>query len=82
MSKDQLNKAQSLAKQSTASLGKFVDKLSEEKPEKNSGKKRKFESNLDDLKGEKSKNLQIIDHLLERQKKSIDDSVEESALRS
>lgn len=40
-SKDYLGKALALARKSTASIGKFTDKLPTEKPSKHTGKKRK-----------------------------------------
>lgn len=57
-------KAASLAKLSTASLGKFESKLKNERAPKNSGKKRQFETNVPgDLKSEKEKNLAAIESL-------------------
>lgn len=40
-SKDYLGKALALARKSTASIGKFTDKLHTEKPSRHTGKKRK-----------------------------------------
>lgn len=40
-SKDYLGKALSVAKTSTASIGKFTENLPKEKPPKNTGRKRK-----------------------------------------
>ncbi|XP_077980410.1 ribosome biogenesis regulatory protein homolog [Glandiceps talaboti] len=62
-SKDQLSKAALIAKHSTASIGKFERKLPKEKPPKNTGKKRKFEPNFGNMKGEKDKQMNILDTL-------------------
>ena len=76
-SKDELLKASNLAKQSTASLGKFTESLPKEKPMKKLGKKRKFESNLSDLSAEKERNLAIISNLTNKKPKvNIDKAVD------
>jgi len=62
---EDLKKAAELAKESTASLGKFQEKLNK-KLEKNSapkGAKRKFESNTGDMTQEKQKSLSILDSI-------------------
>lgn len=81
--KSDIDKAKHIAKHATASLGKFTERLPDETEPKNLGKKRKFESNTAaDMSEERSKNLKLIDQVLASQKKPIDDSAEESALRS
>jgi len=65
-SKDELHQAAVVAKVATASLGKFQKKLPDEKPLKNSGKKRKFESVNQDHGAEKSKNLDVLDKILNK----------------
>ncbi|CAG5116977.1 unnamed protein product [Candidula unifasciata] len=60
-SKDTLSKALVVARKSTASLGKFTEKLPKEKPSKFTGKKRKFEPSIGDLKNERERQLKILD---------------------
>ncbi|XP_059151383.1 ribosome biogenesis regulatory protein homolog [Physella acuta] len=60
-SKDYLSKALAIAHKSTASIGKFTEKLAKEKPSKYTGKKRKFEPTIGNLSQEKQKQLQILD---------------------
>jgi regulator of ribosome biosynthesis len=64
--KEDVVKAVSLAKASTASLGKFEQKLKHERAPKNSGKKRQFEPNIGDLKSEKEKNLGMLENLAKK----------------
>jgi len=45
-SKDYLGKALAVAKNSTASIGKFTESLPKEKPQKNMGRKRKVNVNF------------------------------------
>ncbi|KAM4029600.1 ribosome biogenesis regulatory protein homolog [Anomaloglossus baeobatrachus] len=59
-SKDQLGKALHVAKRSTASLGRFQDKLPHEKEPRNTGKKRKFQPLVGDFGAERSKQLEIL----------------------
>ncbi|MEQ2235283.1 Rhodanese- sulfurtransferase [Ilyodon furcidens] len=59
-SKDELAKAVNVAKTSTASVGRFQDRLPKEKPPKNSGKKRKFEPLIGDFSTEKQKQLELL----------------------
>jgi regulator of ribosome biosynthesis len=68
-SKEQLKKASMLAKQSTASVGKFTETLPDEKAPKNMGKRRQFEPNLGDLTKEKDKNLKIINEIMNKKPK-------------
>ena len=76
-SKEQLKKASVLAKQSTASVGRFTEALADEKAPKNSGKRRQFEPNFGDLNKEKDKNLKIIEDLMKkRPKMDVDKAVE------
>lgn len=81
LSKDELNKAQRLANVSTASLGKFNKSLPDEKPGKNLGKRRKFESNLDRIGDEKQRSIDLATQILAKQKAPIDDADEEQVLR-
>lgn len=80
LNKDQLAKARVLAKESTASLGKFAEDLPDEKPAKNMGKKRKFESNLDNMQEEKDRNLELASQILANQVQKIDASEEDKVL--
>ncbi|XP_072267207.1 ribosome biogenesis regulatory protein homolog [Pyxicephalus adspersus] len=59
-SRDDLGKAMHVAKRSTASAGRFQDKLPKEKEPKNMGKKRKFQPLLGDFGAEKNKQLEIL----------------------
>ncbi|XP_056378029.1 ribosome biogenesis regulatory protein homolog [Hyla sarda] len=61
--KGELGKAMHVAKRSTASVGRFQDKLPKEKEPKNMGKKRKFQPNVGDFKAEKSKQLEILKNM-------------------
>ncbi|XP_006812886.1 ribosome biogenesis regulatory protein homolog [Saccoglossus kowalevskii] len=67
----QLNKAAHIAKHSTASIGKFESKLPKEKEPKNLGNKRKFESNVGNMKAEKAREMNIFDQII-RKKPKID----------
>ncbi|KAK3784297.1 hypothetical protein RRG08_037374 [Elysia crispata] len=60
-SKDHLSKALAVAHKSTASIGKFTDRLPKEKPSKFTGKKRKFEPSIGNLGNEKEKQLKVLD---------------------
>ncbi|GFR80599.1 ribosome biogenesis regulatory-like protein [Elysia marginata] len=60
-SKDHLSKALAVAHKSTASIGKFTDRLPKEKPSKFTGKKRKFEPSIGNLGTEKEKQLKVLD---------------------
>ncbi|GAA6217356.1 ribosome biogenesis regulatory protein homolog [Lates japonicus] len=59
-SKDDLARAVSVAKTSTASVGRFQDRLPKEKAPKNTGKKRKFEPLIGDFSNEKQKQLELL----------------------
>ncbi|WAQ95855.1 RRS1-like protein [Mya arenaria] len=59
--RDYLSKALAVAKTSTASIGKFTDKLPKEKAPKNMGKKRK--SNHGDIKTEMTRQMDILNNL-------------------
>ncbi|KAK0051748.1 ribosome biogenesis regulatory protein [Biomphalaria pfeifferi] len=54
-------KALAVAHKSTASIGKFTEKLPKEKPSKFTGKKRKFEPSIGNLMKEKEKHLQMLE---------------------
>ncbi|XP_067888027.1 ribosome biogenesis regulatory protein homolog [Heterodontus francisci] len=59
-SKAELSKAIHVAKTSTASVGKFQDKLPKEKEQRNVGKKRKFQPLIGDFSAEKQKQLELL----------------------
>nr|XP_057915699.1 ribosome biogenesis regulatory protein homolog [Doryrhamphus excisus] len=59
-SKDELAKAASVAMISTASVGRFQDRLPKEKPVKNTGKKRKFDPLIGDFSNEREKQLELL----------------------
>ncbi|KAM5158136.1 ribosome biogenesis regulatory protein homolog isoform 2-T2 [Mantella aurantiaca] len=59
-SKGDLGKAMHVAKRSTASMGRFQDKLPKEKEPKNTGKKRKFQPLVGDFGAEKNKQLEML----------------------
>ncbi|CAL1277665.1 unnamed protein product [Larinioides sclopetarius] len=62
--KHQLSRSLSAAKSSTASLGRFADKLPNEKPPKNKMQKRKFKpNNPSNMREEKENNLKILENL-------------------
>ncbi|XP_039265046.1 ribosome biogenesis regulatory protein homolog [Styela clava] len=58
-----------VAKRSTASLGRFEDKIKNEKPQRNMGKKRKFDPVVGSLETEKSRQLKILSQLTSNQPK-------------
>ncbi|KAM6900130.1 ribosome biogenesis regulatory protein homolog [Xenentodon cancila] len=70
-SKDELAKAVSVAKTSTASAGRFQDRLPKEKPAKNSGKRRRFEPLIGDFSNEKQKQLELL-KVLDSKKPKLD----------
>ncbi|XP_061661875.1 ribosome biogenesis regulatory protein homolog [Syngnathoides biaculeatus] len=59
-SKDELGRAVSVARTSTASVGKFQEGLPKEKPAKGTGKKRKFQPVVGDFSTEKDRQLELI----------------------
>ncbi|XP_051910503.1 ribosome biogenesis regulatory protein homolog [Hippocampus zosterae] len=59
-SKDELVRAASVARTSTASVGKFQDRLPKEKPAKGTGKRRKFQPVVGDFAAEKDKQLELL----------------------
>jgi len=68
---DDLKKTSEIVKASTASLGKFQEKLDKklEQKEKARGPKRKFESNTGDHETEKSKSLNILQSITNKKSK-------------
>ncbi|XP_075936623.1 ribosome biogenesis regulatory protein homolog [Anarhichas minor] len=58
--KEDLVRAVSVARTSTASVGRFQDRLPKEKPPKNTGKKRKFEPLIGNFSNEKQKQLDLL----------------------
>lgn len=58
--KDELAKALAVAHKSTASIGKFTDRLPKEKPSKFTGKKRKFEPSIGNMKSERDRQMSYI----------------------
>lgn len=65
----QVEKALTLAKSATASLGKFTKNVANEKPIKGQGKKRKFDPLLGDAQVEKKKNLSILESIASKKPK-------------
>lgn len=59
-SKSELAQAVSIAKKSTASVGKFQENLPKEKTPRNTGKKRKFQPLIGDFSSEKQKQLDLL----------------------
>ncbi|XP_013854973.1 ribosome biogenesis regulatory protein homolog [Austrofundulus limnaeus] len=59
-SKDELSRAVCVARTSTASAGRFQERLAKEKAPKNSGKKRKFEPLIGDFSSEKQRQLDLL----------------------
>ncbi|XP_020501482.2 ribosome biogenesis regulatory protein homolog [Labrus bergylta] len=70
-SKDDLARAVSVAKTSTASAGRFQDRLPKEKAPKNQGKKRKFDPLIGDFSNEKNKQLELL-KLMDSKKPKLD----------
>ncbi|XP_049421612.1 ribosome biogenesis regulatory protein homolog [Epinephelus fuscoguttatus] len=70
-SRDDLARAVSVAKTSTASVGRFQDRLPKEKAPKNTGKKRKFEPLIGDFSSEKQKQLELL-RVLDSKKPKLD----------
>ncbi|KAL7373969.1 hypothetical protein ABVT39_018604 [Epinephelus coioides] len=70
-SRDDLARAVSVAKTSTASAGRFQDRLPKEKAPKNTGKKRKFEPLIGDFSSEKQKQLELL-RVLDSKKPKLD----------
>ncbi|XP_044031573.1 ribosome biogenesis regulatory protein homolog [Siniperca chuatsi] len=70
-SKDELAIAASVAKTSTASAGRFQDRLPKEKPPKNTGKRRKFEPLIGDFSNEKLKQLELL-KMMDSKKPKLD----------
>jgi len=68
---DELKKTSELVKASTASLGKFQEKLDKKLEQKSNprGPKRKFESNTGDMETEKSKSLNILQSITNKKSK-------------
>ncbi|XP_043854311.1 ribosome biogenesis regulatory protein homolog [Dromiciops gliroides] len=59
-SRDELGKAMQVAKLSTASVGRFQERLPKEKPPRGPGKKRQFQPNIGDFATEKKNQLELI----------------------
>lgn len=70
-SQSELAKAVSVAKTSTASAGRFQDRLPKEKPAKNTGKKRKFEPLIGDFSNERQKQLELL-KVMDSKKPKVD----------
>ncbi|XP_039982260.1 ribosome biogenesis regulatory protein homolog [Xiphias gladius] len=70
-SKNELARAVSVAKTSTASVGRFQDRLPKEKPPKNTGKKRKFEPLISDFSNERQKQLELL-KIMDSKKPKLD----------
>lgn len=59
-SRDELSKAVSVARTSTASAGRFQDSLPKEKAPRNTGKKRKFEPLIGNFSSERDRQLELL----------------------
>lgn len=59
-SRDELSKAVSVAKTSTASAGRFQDRLPKEKAPKSTGKKRKFQPLIGNFSSERERQLELL----------------------
>lgn len=70
-SQGELAKAVSVAKTSTASGGRFQDRLPKEKPAKSAGKKRKFEPLIGDFSSERQKQLELL-RVMDSKKPKLD----------
>ncbi|XP_076017258.1 ribosome biogenesis regulatory protein homolog [Genypterus blacodes] len=70
-SKDDLARAVSVARTSTASVGKFQDRLPKEKPLRNTGKKRQFSALIGDFSSEKRRQLDLL-KVLDSKKPKLD----------
>ncbi|XP_072514061.1 ribosome biogenesis regulatory protein homolog [Salminus brasiliensis] len=70
-SKAELAQAVNVARTSTASVGKFQDRLPKEKAPRNTGKKRKFQPLLGDFGNEKQKQLELL-KVMETKKPRLD----------
>lgn len=70
-SKDELARAVDVARSSTASAGRFQDRLHKEKPPKNTGKKRKFEPLIGDFSNERQKQLELL-KIMDSKKPKLD----------
>jgi len=68
--KNQLSRSLATAKSSTASLGKYMDRLPKERQPKNMNQKRKFKPNFN-TKAEKENNLKILEQM-SRKKPKLD----------
>jgi len=70
-SKNELHQAMHVAKKATASLGKFQEKLPKEKPLRKTGKKRQFEPLVQSAGVEKTKNLEVLDRIMNKKPKIV-----------
>ncbi|KAM9839164.1 ribosome biogenesis regulatory protein homolog [Aulostomus maculatus] len=70
-SKDELVRAANVARTSTASVGRFQDRLPKEKPAKNTGKKRKFDPLIGDFSSEKQRQLELL-KIIDSKKPKLD----------
>ncbi|GAV04012.1 hypothetical protein RvY_14360 [Ramazzottius varieornatus] len=68
-SKSQISQSAAFAKTADASVGKFTETLKSEKPVKNMGKKRKFESNEGDLQSEKMRTMGVLNSVFSKKPK-------------
>ncbi|XP_078072400.1 ribosome biogenesis regulatory protein homolog [Mustelus asterias] len=68
-SKAELSKAIRVAKTSTASVGKFQDKLPKEKEQRNTGKKRQFQPLVGDFSAERQKQLELLNIMYSKKPK-------------
>lgn len=72
-----------MAKNATASLGKFQQKLPKEKPLKNTGKKRQFEPVNQNSDVERAKNMDVLEKIMNKKPKlNIQKAVNQEIHRS
>ncbi|XP_058958758.2 ribosome biogenesis regulatory protein homolog [Pocillopora verrucosa] len=65
-SKEQISEKLNISRLSTASLGKFTEKLRDEKISRKTGKKRKFEPVVGDLSNERSRSRELAEKIARR----------------
>jgi len=80
-STDELSKALAVAHKSTASIGKFTERLPKEKPSKFSGKKRKFDPSIGNMKSEKDRQMKLLTSLGKKVPKIDTDKAANLSLR-
>lgn len=74
-SKEQISTKLNISRLSTASLGKFTEKLRDEKIPRKTGKKRKFEPVVGDLSSERSRSRELAEKIAKRDPLDINKAV-------